>query len=98
MLQTLFKQAYEERLFQFDFSDDIGDATIASVVSVTATSLGHVTGSVPVTVANITYSSSVVQALFSNGTTGETYKMVARVTDSAGQRLELDGFLRVQDE
>lgn len=99
MLQTLYKQTWEERLLQFDFSDGMDAAgTIASVDSVTGASLGHVAGSVAVTISTVTYAGQVVQAKFAGGTSGETYKITARIVDSDGQRLELDGYLRVQDE
>lgn len=98
-MQTLTKQSYEERVFSFDFSGKMAsDATISSVVSIVPTIEGYVTGSSNVTVASITSSGQVVQAIYRGGTSGETYKITAKILDSNSQRLELDGLLRVQDE
>lgn len=98
-LQTLTKQAYEERIFQFDFSGKMeATATISSIVSIISTNLGNVSGSTNVTVASAAASAQVAQALFSGGTSGETYQITAKVIDSDGQKLEADGLLRVQDE
>lgn len=98
-LQTLTKQSYEERVFTFDFSGKMTtDATISSVVSIVPTSEGYVSGSTLVTVASITTSGQLVQALYRGGTSGEVYKITAKIVDSNSQRLELDGYLRVQDE
>ena len=98
-LQTLTKQSYEERLFSFDFSGKMStSATISSVVSVVVTNLGNVSGSTSVSVASIAASGQTVQAVYSGGTSGETYKITAKAIDSDGQKLEVDGLLRVQDE
>lgn len=98
-LQTIFKQSYEERLFQFDFSGLMSaSATISSIVSVASVSRGDVDGSSNITISGQTASEQLVQALFVGGTSGETYKITAKVVDSEGQKLELDGLLRVQDE
>lgn len=98
-MQTLTKQSYEERIYQFDFSGkmDTG-ATLSSVVSVVVTNQGYVTGSSDVTVAAQSVSGAYLQAMYSGGTSGELYKITAKAIDSTGQKLELDGLLRVQDE
>lgn len=98
-LQTLTKQSYEERIFQFDFSGKMETtATVATVVSVTSENLGFVSGSSSISIAAASASGQLVQAMFSGGTSGERYKVTAKAVDSTGQKLELDGFLRVQDE
>jgi hypothetical protein len=98
-LSTLQKQSYEERVFSFDFSGKMAsDATISSVVSIVPTIEGYVTGSTNVTVGSITTVGQTVQALYRAGTSGELYKITAKIVDSNSQRLEMDGFLRVQDE
>ena len=98
-LQTLTKQSYEERVFSLDFSGKMAAAaTITSVVSIVPTIEGYVTGSTNVTVASITIVGQLVQAIYRGGTSGEVYKITAKVLDSDSQRLELDGYLRVQDE
>jgi hypothetical protein len=98
-LQTLTKQAYEERIFQFDFSGKMdADATLASAVSVSVANQGYVDGSSALSVSAQSVSGTYLQAMFSGGTSGELYKITAKVIDSTGQKLELDGFLRVQDE
>lgn len=98
-LTTLQKQSYEERVFQFDFSGKMAsDATISSVVSIVPTIEGYVPGSINITVASISAVGQLVQAIYRGGTSGEIYKITAKVVDSNGQRLELEGLLRVQDE
>lgn len=98
-LQTLTKQAYEERTFQFDFSGKMAaGSTLASPVSVVSVSQGNVIGSTNITIASISISGQALQATYIGGTSGETYKITAKAIDSAGQKLELDGLLRVQDE
>lgn len=91
-LQTLFKQSYEERIFQFDFAGMMGTgATLASYVSV-------VSDNVALTISSIGVSGTICQAMFIGGVSGTTYKITAKVIDSDGQKLEMDGLLRVQDE
>jgi len=98
-LQTLTKQPYEERIFQFDFSGKMDlDATLASAVSCTAANQGYVTASDEISISAISVSGVYLQAMFSGGTSGELYKITAKAIDSTGQKLELDGNLRVQDE
>lgn len=91
-LQTLTKQAYEERIFQFDFSGKMETgATISNLVSVVSDGAG-------LTISAAAASGTLVQALFSGGNSGTTYKITAKAIDSNGQKLEMDGNLRVQDE
>ena len=91
-LQTLTKQSYEERIFQFDFSGKMETgATISSLVSVVSDGAG-------LTISAASASGALVQALFSGGNSGTTYKITAKAIDSNGQKLEIDGNLRVQDE
>ena len=98
-LQTLVKQSYEERIFQFDFSGKMeAGATLSSVVSCTSANQGFVSGSGDITIAAPSVSGVFLQALFSGGTSGELYKVTAKAIDSTGQKLEADGYLRVQDE
>ena len=98
-LQTLTKQTYEERIFQFDFSGKLeAGATLASLVSCTSANQGFVSGSANVTISGAAVSGTFLQALFLGGTSGEVYKITARAVDSLGQKLEADGVLRVQDE
>jgi len=91
MLQTLTKQSYEERIFQFDFSGKMDSAaTLASVVSVVSDGAG-------LTISATSVSGTFVQAMFTGGNSGTTYKITAKAIDSDGQKLEMDGYLRVQD-
>ena len=91
-LQTLFKQSYEERIFQFDFAEMMSStATLSSYVSVSSDTAG-------LTISSIAVSGTVCQAMFAGGSSGTTYKITAKVIDSDGQKLEMDGNLRVQDE
>lgn len=95
-MQTLTKQTYEERVFSFDFSSK-SSGTISSIVSVVSLNQGNVSGSSNVTIASEVASGLVVSATFIGGTSGETYKITCKVLTSDGQKLELDGLLRVQD-
>jgi len=97
-LQTIVKQSTEDRLFQYDFSEAMAaTATIASVVSIVPTNLGNIAGSSNISITTITFSGQVVQAMHIGGTDGETYKVTAKIVDSDGQRLEIDGYLAVLD-
>ena len=73
-------------------------ATLSSAVSVASTNQGTVAGSANITISTITLSGQVLQALFIGGTSGEIYKVTAKVIDSDSQKLEMDGFLKVLDE
>ena len=57
-------------------------ATISAVSSVTATSLGRVSGSSALTVASAAASGQEIEFLTSGGTVGETYRL--RVTWTVG--------------
>lgn len=98
-LQTLTKQEYEEPKFQFDFAGKMADgATLSSIVSVAFVNRGDVDGSDDITISGTTISGTYLQASYIGGTTGETYKITARVIDSEGQKLEMDGLLLVLNE
>src|SRR5574343_615445 len=98
-LQTLKKQAYEARLFQFDFSAKMAtEAALATVVSIVSANQGNIVGSTNLTIAGQTIAGQILQAKYSGGTSGETYKITAKVTDSDGQELEEEELLAVLDE
>lgn len=95
------KQVSEELVydFRFDYSGGIAaGASISSVDSIAAVNCGVVSGSSSVTVSGQTSSGRVAQAKVAGGTHGESYKLTAKVTDSTGQKHEVDGLLEVVDQ
>lgn len=95
ILATLEKTSYAERIFAFDFSDQMDDAaTIASVVSVTA---AMVSGSGSLTISGAAPDGQNVKALFAGGVAGSVYQVTAKAIDTDGQKLEWDGYLAVRD-
>ena len=98
-LTVLKKQPWENRLYTIPFSQELrtGD-TVASVTSVTATGMGLVTGALALTIASAPASDDGnVQPRISAGTSGEHYKVTARVVTTNGDNLEVDVMLYVED-
>lgn len=97
-MATLEKQSGETRRLSLDFSGSMSPtATIESVTSIVAANQGEVSGSANLTVSGEAIEGQAVSWLFAGGTDGELYKIEARVADSDGQILELEGYLRVRD-
>lgn len=97
-LITCEKQPYEERKFSFNFASKMAeDATITSINSITS-SLKSGGGVASLTINGQTAAGQKVEALYGGGTTGQTYKVTCKVTDSQGQELELDGLLKVKEQ
>lgn len=95
-LTTLQKQPWEERIFVFNFTNDMDPEEIISDtegVDVVAVSSGSNT----LVVSGLTASGQSLSTKFAGGTTGQTYTIRARVVTSLGQKLELDGKLQVKE-
>ncbi|HKJ94089.1 MAG TPA: hypothetical protein VKA32_00500, partial [Gammaproteobacteria bacterium] len=96
--QVLYKQPWEQKAYQFDFSALIPDGrTIATVDSVAQVAAGHQSGSADVTLGTPAAAGRTVQVSIGDGTAGERYKLTARVTDSEGDKHEGEGHLMVVD-
>ena len=97
-LSELTKQPQESRLYNFDFANLLLDgATLAGVVSVTQARAGQVAGSADCSLGPAVLASPVVQVRIGDGTDRERYKLTALATDSAGNRLECEGWLNVRE-
>lgn len=104
MVTTNTKQPAESRLYNFDFTAKLAEAgasvTVASAAAASAlvsTISQGVANGAALTVGSPALSSPNVQVRLSGGTAGENYRVLCRVNDSAGNTLEIDGFLKVED-
>ncbi len=93
------KQPAEDRLYDFDFSNLLGTATLAASPAPTATQekQGLVPGSAALILGSPAVASPKVQVRIAGGTAGEDYKVTVVARDSAGNILEADGLLQVRD-
>lgn len=90
-IDTLSKQPSESRLFTMDFSANLASGeTISSVTSVVA----DVTG---LTIGAPVAGSRSVQVRISAGTVDIMYKVTFVVVTSAGNTLEAEGNLRIEN-
>jgi len=94
-MSALKKQPAESRLYTMDFRNLCsGDEAIASVTSVTA----DLVTSPVLTIATATIPTArKIQFRVSGGLDGTTYHITARVVTDAGNTLEGDGDLKVED-
>lgn len=91
------KQPFEERIIDFDFSQLLVEPT-DTIVSGSITSVSNVSGGAnDLTAGNVAWSGARLQATYAGGTDGHRYLITARVTDSKGQKLELEGVMEVRD-
>jgi hypothetical protein len=96
-LQVLEKQPGASKLYSWVFTADLQGANISSVISITQTNLGRIAESTPVTVSGSIHDTDRAQAWIADGTSGEAYKMTAKVETTTGAILELDGLLLVRE-
>jgi hypothetical protein len=95
-MEVLQKQPYEELPFTFDFADVIpSGATVSAIDSIAAANCAVVSGSSNVTTGSNTTSGRSAQTKVSGGTSGESYKITCRVTDSNGHKHEHEGIVEV---
>ena len=91
MIDTLYKQPNESRLFGMPFKNKlVTGEVISSVDSAVATPAG-------LTVAVDSYSKDVVNILVSGGTNNIKYKVTVTVTGSKSQVLENEGFIEIKE-
>lgn len=96
-LQVITKQPFEDVIYTHRFTGKLGSATISTVVGVTQENQSLITGSAALTLGVPTNNTTDVQTRISGGTTDEDYIITAQITDSAGNKWELDGLLQVRD-
>lgn len=90
-VETLKKQPSESRVYTMDFNANLATSeTIATVVSVTADVSGLTIGSPVVGTRS-------AQVRISGGTVDVLYKVTWVVTTSAGNTLEAEGYLRIEN-
>lgn len=95
-LQVMEKQPWEERILAFDFSADMDSGeTVSAVDSISVTAVSP--GVDSLTISGQTGSGGLASAKFAGGVTGQVYTLRARITTSAGQKLEMDGKLKVKE-
>ena len=92
----LYKQSSETRIYNMDFTNLLGTATISSITSV-ASELrgGGVSTSLTLGSSSIVGSSKQVQFSIAGGVHKNTYRIEVVVVTSDGQTLEGDGLLMV---
>lgn len=91
-IPTLIKQPSENRLYTMEFSGNMAESeTITGVNSVTVTPAGLTLS------GSASFSGTQVTQRILGGVDGVLYKVTFIVTTSAGNILEGEGFLRVQD-
>jgi len=89
---SVIKQPAESRLFTMEFAALLATGeTLAGVTSVTDDPTGTLT------LTGETYSGSQASVRIAGGTDGVTYKITFVVTTSAGNTLEAEGLLKVED-
>jgi len=99
-LEVLIKQPFESREYDLDFSNLLEeDEHIKTIISVTSTNMGKVSGSGNVTIVGYTITSDRkrVRIRIEGGTDKEDYKITAQVDTYYNNRLEGEGLLRVKD-
>lgn len=99
MTTVVTKQPSETFAYTFDFTDRIGDSAVAlsSIVALTATASGLVSGSAAVTKSGEIIDGQGVNVWLAGGTQDEDYVLLCKVTADNGETYELDGILRVLD-
>jgi hypothetical protein len=91
-LQTLKKQPSESRVYDMDFAANmVAGETVTAVSSVVVDPVG-------LTIGTAVFSGQRIQFRLSAGTAGITYKITVVVATSAGNTLEGDGLLRVENK
>lgn len=91
-IPTLIKQPTESRLYTMEFAANLAvGETISAVNTVTAAPNGLTLNGAA------TFSGTKVFQRIDSGTTDTLYKITIRVTTSAANILEGEGYLRVQD-
>ena len=101
---TIRKQPFEEVDRYLDFSNDLPNSNLASIVGVTAikksdgsdatSAVIETTSPAPFIPAN----TKKVQFRVKDGTDGEIYKITVKASGSGGQKLEADVWLNVKEE
>jgi len=92
------KQPYEEYYVEFDFTNALGTATIASATgSATNNGTGADATSTVITAASQMNTTTSVFIWVKAGTSGVPYKITAKAIASARSKYELDGLLPVTE-
>jgi hypothetical protein len=90
-IDTLVKQPSESRLYTMDFSANLAASeTIDSISSVTANISG-------LTIGTPVVGTRSAQARISGGTVDVLYKVTFVVVTSAGNTLEAEGYLKIEN-
>lgn len=88
---TSFKQPSEIKTFSYDFEEDLGEASIASIVAPTPVAIARDGGALITVDGAPAIGAKEVQVAWAGGVTGETYLTTVRVLDTNGDTHERDG-------
>lgn len=88
--QSLIKQPSEVRTYTMDFGPNMAAAELITGVTVTASPSG-------LTLSSQAYSGRKASVKIAAGVTGGVYKVTFVATTDAGQTLESEGILNVED-
>lgn len=98
MIGAIRKQPAEVIRVVFDYTLVLSSsATVSSISSIAAAKAGVVSGSGDVTLSGQASAGKKASVLVAGGTSGESYKVTARVQDSDSQTHELEGIVEVVD-
>lgn len=92
---VLYKQPSEVRTYTMDFTNLLGDATIASISSVTSELRGGGTSTLSLGPAEADETNKKVIFIVSGGAHRNTYRIEIIIISSDSQTLEGDGLLTV---
>jgi len=96
MTTVVTKQPAEKRIIAFDFTERLtGSKTISSATTISSTKANLITGSTALTLSGQVTDDPYVKVFAADGTSGEDYVLLSRITDSDGEIHELDAILRV---
>ena len=101
---TIRKQPFEQLDRYVDFSNDLPNSDLASIVSVTAIKKSDGTDATSIVIETINpvpfipANTKKVQFRVKGGTDREIYKITVKASGSGGQQLEADVWLNVKDD
>jgi len=104
VIGTIRKQPFEELDRFVDFSNDLPDSNLASIVGVTAIKKSDGTDATSAVIETISPAPFIppgtkkVQFRVKDGIDGEIYKITVKASGSGGQKLEADVWLNVKEE
>lgn len=93
--ETLEKYVYEEKWFEIDCTNVLGDETVESSPVPTVTSTKYNGDASDLTISDITVTDTSVRFFITGGTANTRYKLTLRFESSGGQKFQAVVLLRV---